>query len=63
MGYGRKGRDFSTVSDLPRVEGEDCENAFNVYTFDLDNRIVKVLRVGSDMNDLMEDRVKAVYTF
>lgn len=61
--FGRKLQDFTDVSDIPRVEGTDTENAFNIYTFDLDNRIVKVLRIGSDVNDLMEDRKTAVFTF
>lgn len=54
---------YTAPSDLPRIEGTDCENAFNVYTFDLKNRIVKVLRIGANMNDLMEPRVSAYYSF
>lgn len=51
------------VSDLARVEGTVTEDCFNVYSFDIENKLVKVVRVGSSVNDLMEDRKKACYTF
>ena len=51
------------VSDLPRVENTQCEDCFNVYSFDVENQMVKVVRVGAGVNDLMEDRKKAYYPF
>lgn len=62
-GFGRKIRNFTDVSDLPRQQGEYCENAFNIYTFDIENKVVKVLRVGSDMNDQMRPRLVDTFTF
>lgn len=50
------------ASDLPRIPHTKSEDAFNVYGFDAINRIVKVVRVGSDVNDIMEDRKKTVFT-
>lgn len=54
---------WEQVSDLPRKEGEPSENLFNVYGFDIKNHQIKVMRVGSDVNDKMEKREMAVYTF
>lgn len=51
------------VSDLPRVPGTKTEDCFNVYGFDLANKVVKVIRVGSEMNDLMERREVACYNY
>lgn len=51
------------VSDLPRIQGTKTEDCFNIYSIDTQNRIVKVVRVGSDVNDLMEDRKKAYFLY
>ncbi len=51
------------VLDLPRVAGTKTEDCFNVYAFDTTNKIVKVVRVGADMNDLMEKREVAFYDY
>ena len=51
------------VSDLARIEETHTEDCFNVYSFDVENKLIKVVRVGSDVNDLMEDRKKACYSF
>lgn len=40
------------VGDMPRVDGTKTEDCFNVYGIDTINKIVKVVRVGSDVNDL-----------
>lgn len=53
----------SGISDLPRISGTVTEDAFNVYGIDTINRVVKVVRVGSSVNDLMEDRKKAYFPF
>lgn len=58
----RSGR-WDTVSDLPRIEGEKSENLFNVYGFDTTNKVIKVCRVGSDVNDILEERKFATYTY
>lgn len=51
------------IADTPRVPGTKTEDCFNVYGFDLTNKIVKVVRVGSDMNDLMEKREVAYFEY
>lgn len=51
------------VADTPRVPGTKTEDCFNVYGFDLVNKIVKVVRVGSDMNDIMEKREVAYFDY
>ena len=40
------------VGDMPRVEGTQTQDCFNVYGIDTVNKIVKVVRVGSTVNDL-----------
>lgn len=54
---------WEQVSDMPRAEGEPSENLFNVYGIDIKNKLIKVMRVGSDVNDKMEKREMAVYQF
>lgn len=51
------------VSDLPRIIGTKSEDCFNVYGFDLINKVVKIVRVGADMNDLMEPREVAYFDY
>ena len=51
------------VNDLPRIVGTSCEDAFNVYCFDFDKKQIKVVRVGSNINDQMEFRDKEIYTY
>lgn len=51
------------VSDLPRIAGTKSEDCFNVYGFDFINKLVKVVRVGADMNDLMEPREVACFEY
>lgn len=51
------------VSDLPRIAGTKSEDCFNVYGFDFVNKLVKVVRVGADMNDLMEKREVACFNY
>lgn len=61
----------ASVSDLPRFENTKSEDAFNIYAFDIIenvvqgvtnfNYIVKVVRIGADVNDLMESREMAYY--
>lgn len=43
-------------SDLPRKEGTVCEDAFNVYGIDRVNKVVRVARVGSNVNCFLEER-------
>lgn len=38
---------YNEASDISRIEGTKTENAFNVYTIDRENKIVKVVRIGS----------------
>lgn len=51
------------VSDLPRIEGTKSEDCFNVYGIDTINKVVKIVRVGADMNDLMEPREVAYFDY
>lgn len=53
----------TVVSDLPRVDGTKTEDCFNVYAIDTINKLVKVVRVGADTNDLMEKREMAYYNY
>ena len=54
---------WEQVSDLPRINGEKTEDLFNVYGFDAVNKVIKVCRVGSDVNDILEERKFATYTW
>lgn len=51
------------VVDLPRQTGTKSEDCFNVYGFDTINKIVRVVRVGADVNDLMQPRKYAYYEY
>ena len=53
--------DMSNNSDLPRIEGEKSEDAFNIYAFDPVNKLCKVMRIGSDLNDMMIPREYACF--
>lgn len=44
------------LGDLPRMAGTVCEDAFNVYGIDRVLGVVKIVRVGSNMNYKMEKR-------
>lgn len=57
-----KGNMGETNSDLARVSGTPTEDCFNVYSFDLANRLVKVARIGANVNDRMTERKMAVYS-
>lgn len=48
-------------ADLGRVIGEKSQDAFNVVTFDKDNNMVKVIRVGADIDHLMRLRKAVSY--
>jgi hypothetical protein len=52
-----------SYSDLTRIPSDKSEDAFNVYVIDTISRLVKVVRVGSDRNDILQDRKYAVYTY
>lgn len=54
---------WEQVSDLPRVEGEKSEDLFNAYGFDTTNRVIKICRVGSDLNDILEERKFVTFTY
>lgn len=56
-------RAYGDVSDLQRQNGEKSEDAFNVYVIDKDHKLIKVVRVGSDVNDIMQNRKTAVYSY
>lgn len=52
-----------SFSDIPRIDGDKTQDAFNIYSIDTENKFVKVLRVGSDMNDQMIPRRFAVFNY
>lgn len=54
---------WEQVSDLPRDEGDVNEDLFNLYAFDTKNRMVKVIRIGSCINDMMQLRDFETYSF
>lgn len=56
-------RAYGDVSDLQRKPGEKSEDAFNVYVIDQTHKLIKVVRVGSDVNDIMQNRKTAVYSY
>lgn len=53
--------DIEINADLGRVIGEKSQDAFNVVTFDRDNNMVKVIRVGADIDNLMRPRKAISY--
>ena len=57
-----KGNLGETNSDLARISGTPTEDCFNIYSFDLANRLVKVARIGANVNDMMTERKMAVYS-
>lgn len=56
---------YGNVSDLQRKDdaNEKSEDAFNVYVIDQTHKLVKVIRVGSDINDIMQERKMVVYSY
>lgn len=48
-------------TDLPRIIGTKSEDCFNVYAIDLQNKKVKVVRIGSDVTADMTDRKCAIF--
>lgn len=54
---------WEETSDLPRVLGEESEDLFNLYCIDTKNNFVKVMRVGSHINDILEERRYAVFDY
>ena len=51
------------VGDMPRVEGTRTQDCFNVYGIDTVNKIVKVVRVGSTLNDLGQAKDMDYYPY
>ena len=56
---------YGNVSDLQRKDdaNEKSEDAFNVYVIDQTHKLVKVIRVGSNVNDILQERKMAVYSY
>ena len=52
-----------TTNDLPRFENTKTQDAFNIITVDATNKILKVVRVGSDTTMYMERRQAFSYNF
>ncbi len=51
------------LSDLPRKSGTVAEDAFNIYGIDRLNGIVKIVRIGSNINYLLEKRESMVIPY
>ena len=56
--YTFMGETFSDLARIPKTVSEDC---FNAYAFDFKERLVKVVKIGADMNDILQPRQVAVY--
>jgi len=56
-------RVIDTGSDVLRIPSCKFEDLFNVYVFDDVNRLIRVIRVGSDTVDDMTDRKKACFSY
>ncbi len=54
---------YGNVGDLQRKAGEFSEDAFNVYVIDQTHRLIKVIRVGANVNDILEERIMALYAY
>lgn len=54
---------YGNVSDLERISGTKSEDCFNVYVIDQTHKLVKVVRVGADVNDIMEARKTSIYNY
>ena len=52
---------YETNGDLSRVYGDKSQDAFNVITFDKDANIIKIIRVGSDIDNVMRPRKAISY--
>jgi hypothetical protein len=50
-------------SDLPRSEDDETQDCYNVYVFDMEHRLIHVIRIGSHMTDQMKLRKYAAYSF
>lgn len=50
-------------SDLPRIPGTISEDAVNFYVIDRKKKTVTAVRFGAALNDLMEERLCAVYKY
>ena len=50
------GKDIFRYDDLYRNENDKSQDCFNVYGFDTDNRLIKIVRFGADMNNDFVER-------
>ena len=54
---------WEQVSDMPRKENDRSEDLFNLYAIDTKNKVVKIFRVGSDVNDILEERKAITFEY
>lgn len=47
---------FNTVSDLPRQSGTKVENALNYYVIDTDLKMIRIVRIGSQVPYTLDKR-------
>lgn len=52
-----------TTGDLPREQGTPTESAFNVVTIDTVNKLLKIVRIGSDTTTKMTKREMMCYDY
>lgn len=57
--YTFMGETFSDLARIPKTPSEDC---FNAYAFDFKERLIKVVKIGADINDILQPRQMAVYS-
>ncbi len=60
VGYHNIGEE---VSDLPRIPGTVSEDLVNFYVIDREKKEISVVRVGAYVNDLLEERLFARYSY
>ena len=54
---------ISAAHAQARNEGTKAQDAFNYIAFDVDEKLIKVVRVGADMNRLLQMKRRLVYRY
>lgn len=54
---------YTDIADLDRNIHTNNQDAFNVYSIDTDNQVVKIVRIGADMNDMLIPRSTVTFSY
>lgn len=54
---------WTTASDIPRYGETKTQDLFNLYAFDTTKKLVKIMRIGSDINDILKERKMTVIPY